>query len=96
MAEQQRQGTKQATHSENNAPSGEGTNTVSASLEEKYPALLLHYHDLKKIAHSEAAYEKMISFCELKHFPYMVINTDTLTPEEIVNRIIEVFNNGIL
>ena len=53
-------------------------------------------HDLKKIAHSEAAYEKMISFCELKHFPYMVINTDTLTPEEIVNRIIEVFNNGIL
>ena len=53
-------------------------------------------HDLKRLNHTEIVYEKMISFCELKHFPYIIITTDNLTPEQIVNRIIEVFNNGVL
>lgn len=46
-------------------------------------------HDLKRVSKTETVYEKMISFCELKHFPYMVINTEKLTPEEIVKAILK-------
>ena len=53
-------------------------------------------HDIKKLPHLDTIVEKMVSFCELKHFPYIVINTDSLTPEEITNKIIEVYNNGVL
>ncbi len=45
--------------------------------------------DLSKVKQSEAAYERMIYFCELKKLPYMVIDTGKLKPEEIVNKIIE-------
>ena len=46
-------------------------------------------HDLTRVSKTETVYEKMISFCELKHFPYMVINTEKLTPEEIVKTILK-------
>ena len=52
--------------------------------------------DLKRVFKSEKVYEKMIGFCELKHFPYIVIDTSELTPNEIVNRIVEVYNGVIL
>lgn len=45
--------------------------------------------DLSKVKLSEAAYERMIYFCELKKLPYMVIDTGKLNPEEIVDAIIE-------
>ena len=45
--------------------------------------------DLSKVKLAEAAYERMIYFCELKKLPYMVIDTGKLNPEEIVNKIIE-------
>lgn len=52
--------------------------------------------DLKRVSFSEKAYEKMISFCELKHFPYVVIDTSKLTPNEVIDRIMEVYDNGVL
>ena len=52
--------------------------------------------DLKRVHKTEQVYEKMISFCELKHFPYMVIDSSKLTPSEIVERILEVYNDAIL
>ena len=52
--------------------------------------------DLERVSKSEIVYEKMISFCELKHFNYVVIDTNKLTPEEIVDRILEVYINGVL
>lgn len=52
--------------------------------------------DLKRVSKSEMVYEKMISFCELKHFNYIVIDTNKLTPEEIVDKILEVYTNGVL
>lgn len=45
--------------------------------------------DLKRISKTEDVYEKMIGFCELKHFPYIVIDTSRLTPEQIINIIIQ-------
>ena len=53
-------------------------------------------NDLNRVHKTETVYERMISFCELKHFPYIVIDTSKLTPEEIVNKIMEVLNNGLL
>ena len=52
--------------------------------------------DLKRVQLSERVYEKMISFCELKHFNYVVFDTSKLTPKEIVDKIMEVYLNGIL
>lgn len=45
--------------------------------------------DLKRISKTEKVYEKMIGFCELKHFPYIVIDTSKLNPEQITNIIIQ-------
>ncbi len=52
--------------------------------------------DLKRIDKTEMVYEKMVSFCELKHFPYVVIDTSNLNPSEIVDKIMEVYSHGIL
>ena len=49
----------------------------------------LNDSDLKRIDKTEKVYERMISFCELKHFPYIVINTSKLNPEQIVDIILE-------
>lgn len=45
--------------------------------------------DSKRISKTEKVYEKMIGFCELKHFPYVVIDTSKLSPEQITNIIIK-------
>ena len=45
--------------------------------------------DLKRISKTEKVYEKMIGFCELKHFPYVVIDTSKLSTEQITNIIIK-------
>lgn len=45
--------------------------------------------DLKRVNKTESVYKKMISFCELKEFPYVVIDTSKLNPEEIVRTIIK-------
>lgn len=45
--------------------------------------------DLKRVDKTEKVYERMISFCELKHFPYIVIDTSKLSPEEIVDIILK-------
>lgn len=52
--------------------------------------------DLLRVNKSEQVYERMISFCEFKHFPYIVIDTSDLEPNEIVDKIMEVYNNGLL
>lgn len=49
----------------------------------------LNDKDLKRISKTEKVYEKMIGFCELKHFPYVVIDTSKLSPEQITNIIIK-------
>ena len=45
--------------------------------------------DLKRVDKTEKVYERMISFCELKHFPYIVIDTSKLNPEQIVDLIMK-------
>lgn len=45
--------------------------------------------DSKRISKTEKVYEKMIGFCELKHFPYTIIDTSKLSPEQITNIIIK-------
>ena len=45
--------------------------------------------DLKRVDKTEKVYERMISFCELKHFPYIVIDTSKLNPEQIVDIILK-------
>ena len=52
--------------------------------------------DLKRAHKTEKVYEKMISFCELKRFPYIVVDTTSLTPEQIVNRIMEAMDDVVL
>ena len=37
----------------------------------------------------EKIYKRMIEFCEEFKFPYIVIDTSKLTPDEVVNKIIE-------
>lgn len=45
--------------------------------------------DLKRVGKTERVYERMISFCELKHFSYIVIDTSKLNPEQIVDIILK-------
>ena len=45
--------------------------------------------DLKRVDKTEKVYERMISFCELKHFLYIVIDTSKLNPEQIVDIILK-------
>lgn len=56
----------------------------------------LYDKDLNRVDSSECVYEKMISFCELNHFPYIVIDSSDLTPNEIVEKILEALPNGVL
>ena len=46
-------------------------------------------NDLKRLGKTEKVYERMISFCELKHFPYAVVDTSKLNPEQIVDIILK-------
>ena len=48
----------------------------------------VHDSDLHRIGKTETVYEKMIGFCETYHFPYVVVDTTKLNPEQIVELII--------
>ena len=45
--------------------------------------------DIARAKESEKIYKRMIEFCEEFKFPYIVIDTSKLTPDEVVDRIIE-------
>ena len=45
--------------------------------------------DIAKAVNSEKIYSKMIEFCETKQMPYVVIDTSTLTPNEVVDKILQ-------
>ena len=49
--------------------------------------------NLSKLNMSEIAYERMISFCKERKFPFVVIDTSDKKPEEIVNLILYQMNN---
>lgn len=45
--------------------------------------------DIARAKESERIYSRMIEFCKKYKFPYLVIDTTNLSPEEVANRIIE-------
>ena len=45
--------------------------------------------DIARAKQSEEIYEKMISFCKAYAFPYVVIDTSKLTPEDVVEKIVK-------
>ena len=45
--------------------------------------------DIAKVKKSETIYAKMIDFCKAKKMPYVVIDTSSLTPEEVVETILK-------
>lgn len=45
--------------------------------------------DIKKVRQAKEKYEKMICFCEHYNMPYMVIDSSTLAPEEVVELIVK-------
>lgn len=45
--------------------------------------------DIVKAKKSESIYKRMIDFCEMKKLPYLVIDTSSLRPEDVVDRIME-------
>lgn len=45
--------------------------------------------DIVKAKQSENIYRRMIDFCEMKELPYLVIDTSSLKPKEVVDRIME-------
>lgn len=45
--------------------------------------------DLKKVGEAKGRYEKMIYFCEKYRLPYMVIDSGSLSPEEVVEKIVK-------
>ena len=48
--------------------------------------------DILRAEKSEEIYSKMINFCTDYNFPYVVINTSQMTPDEVVERIIKEIN----
>ena len=45
--------------------------------------------DIQRVFKSEEIYERMIDFCKSYNFPYVVIDTSILTPEEVVDLILK-------
>lgn len=45
--------------------------------------------DIVKARQSENIYRRMIDFCKMKELPYLVIDTSSLKPKEVVDRIME-------
>ena len=45
--------------------------------------------DIARAKQSEIIYKRMIEFCEEYKFPYIVIDTSKLKPEEVVSKILE-------
>lgn len=47
--------------------------------------------DIEKAANSEKIYTKMIGFCKTKGMPFVVIDTSALTPNKVVDKILQEF-----
>ena len=45
--------------------------------------------DIKRASNSERIYARMIEFCKLYHFPYVVIDTSKLNPDQTVDAILK-------
>jgi thymidylate kinase len=45
--------------------------------------------DIKRASKSEEIYNKMITFCKEYEFPYIVLDTSKLTPDEVVDCILK-------
>ena len=45
--------------------------------------------DIQRAEMSESIYNKMIEFCKKHEFPFAIINTSNLSPNEVVDRILE-------
>ena len=45
--------------------------------------------DIKRASESERIYARMIDFCKDYHFPYVVIDTSKMNPEQVVEAIME-------
>ncbi len=45
--------------------------------------------DIARAKESEKIYKRMIEFCEKFKFPYLIIDTSNLSPEEVVNKILD-------
>lgn len=45
--------------------------------------------DIAKAKNSEIVYSKMIEFCNKKDLPYIVIDTSSLTPQQVIDKIID-------
>ena len=45
--------------------------------------------DIAKATNSEKIYSKMIEFCKTEGLPFIVIDTSTLTPNEVVDKILQ-------
>lgn len=50
--------------------------------------------DIAKAKNSEKVYSKMIEFCKAKDLPYIVIDSSSLTPEEVVETILKELQNA--
>ncbi len=50
--------------------------------------------DIAKAKNSEKVYSKMIEFCKAKGLPYIVIDSSSLTPEEVVETILKELQNA--
>lgn len=50
--------------------------------------------DISKVKNSEKVYSKMIEFCKAKNLPYIVIDSSSLTPEEVVETILKELKNA--
>lgn len=51
--------------------------------------------DILRVSKSEEIYAKMIDFCKVYDFPYIIIDTSKLEPNQVVNLIIkEIHNRG--
>lgn len=50
--------------------------------------------DIQKIEKSEEIYRRMIAFCETKKLPYIKIDSSNLSPEEVVDIIIQKWNEN--
>ena len=48
-----------------------------------------HDSDIAKVRLAKKKYEKMIYFCERYKMPYMVIDTSSLSPDEVVECILK-------
>ena len=51
--------------------------------------------DIVKARKSENIYRRMIDFCKMKELPYLVIDTSSLKPKEVVDKIMEELERNV-